>query len=334
MQLIGILLVVAGHSLHEYPDGQHGETSFLHRAIYSFHMPLFVFVSGFLMFYSSFIRKLTRLNPRDFVWKKTQRLIIPFVTLTLITFVPRVYMSSFSDEPIDLNLKSFVMAFVEKDHLVIPFFWFLQAIFILLIVSYLIYLYAEKLGISAKTLTICILPVALLFYFLDFDNLKWFSINRVFELWIFFILGCAWCLWMKEINRIITWNNPLFFAIILLCWLASVMGPHSKILSFLSSLLGIMMTISLSMIMIKNHWRFFDHLTGANYMIFLLSWYSNIAFQQLLSHFIVLPWWVYSCLSLIGGIYIPYLGYRYLISHPGSRWIRITAMLLGHKLSN
>lgn len=52
MQVIGIILVVLGHSMHEYPE-RHGYGTLLYQLIYSFHMPLFMFVSGFLMIYSA-----------------------------------------------------------------------------------------------------------------------------------------------------------------------------------------------------------------------------------------------------------------------------------------
>lgn len=44
MQIIAILLVVIGHSFHEYPDGMNGSSMLAYRMIYSFHMPLFIFI--------------------------------------------------------------------------------------------------------------------------------------------------------------------------------------------------------------------------------------------------------------------------------------------------
>lgn len=58
---IGILLVVIGH----LPTG-----SFLHNYIYSFHMPFFFFISGYLTKEVS--------NKKAFVIKKVQRLIVPY----------------------------------------------------------------------------------------------------------------------------------------------------------------------------------------------------------------------------------------------------------------
>ena len=82
------------------------------------------------------------------------------------------------------------------------------------------------------------------------------------------------------------------------------------------------------------NYGFLDHLIGANYLIFLLSWYCNVASQQVLSHFVALPWWVYSVLSLVSGIYVPWLGYRYLKTHSHSRWVRVAAFLLGQNIQS
>lgn len=97
----------------------------------------------------------------------------------------------------------------------------------------------------------------------------------------------------------------------------------------LCSVAGIAACISVAKILEERQWRFLDHLLGATSLIFLLSWYFNIASQQVLSHFVKLPWWVYSALSLVSGIYIPRLAYRYLERHRDSRWVKVTALLLG-----
>ena len=57
--------------------------------------------------------------------------------------------------------------------------------------------------------------------------------------------------------------------------------------------------------------------------------YFNIASQQVLSHIIHYPWYVYSILSIITGIVIPVCAYKYLKKHRESRWCKITAILLG-----
>lgn len=127
MQVIGIILVVLGHSMHEYPE-RHGYGTLLYQLIYSFHMPLFMFVSGFLMIYSARGRdNLTGWT--GFFKSKAKRLLLPFVTLSAVTFFPRAAMSSMADDSVEMSVQSFLRSFIFHDNLVIPFFWFLQVLF-------------------------------------------------------------------------------------------------------------------------------------------------------------------------------------------------------------
>ncbi|MDE6027944.1 MAG: hypothetical protein K2G23_07730 [Muribaculaceae bacterium] len=93
-----------------------------------------------------------------------------------------------------------------------------------------------------------------------------------------------------------------------------------------------MMMISLAKILEARHITFLDHLKGANYIIFLLSWYFNVAAQQVLHHYTDLPWWVYSLLSLTFGIYVPWLFYKWMCFHPDNRFSRAMALLLGQSI--
>ena len=66
---IGIILVVLGHlNIGEY----------WHQVIYSFHMPLFFFISGYLF------KNIYLEIPKEFLLKKAKTLYIPFVKWALI----------------------------------------------------------------------------------------------------------------------------------------------------------------------------------------------------------------------------------------------------------
>ena len=148
LQVIGIILVVLGHSLHEYPDGAHGTQMILYRLIYSFHMPLFIFVSGFLMVYAGFRRGREPDTPLRFTKKKILRLIVPYVVLTLVTYFPRAAASSFADDPLPMTARGLLESLYLTEMLPIPYFWFLQACFILLVCLYLLLWLCHKSGVS------------------------------------------------------------------------------------------------------------------------------------------------------------------------------------------
>jgi len=89
LQILGILLVVLGHSFHEYPDGAHGSSMLMYRMMYSFRMPLFLFVSGFLMVFTQFSGNDRPIDSSKFIKGKLKRLMLPFLIITLVTYIPR-----------------------------------------------------------------------------------------------------------------------------------------------------------------------------------------------------------------------------------------------------
>lgn len=71
---LGILLVILGHSVK--PDGV------LATSIYSFHMPLFFFIAGYLYNVSKYLDHVNKLLVHSF-----QRLIIPYFLVGLISYI-------------------------------------------------------------------------------------------------------------------------------------------------------------------------------------------------------------------------------------------------------
>jgi len=329
LQIIGIILVVAGHSLHEYPDGFQGRSTLFYRSFQTFRMPLFLFVSGLLMVYTTRVIDNVKTTPVRFAKNKLKRLLLPFAVLTAVTFFPRSMTSSMADDMYPMTLGNFLLAFVDLKHMPIPFFWFLQASFILLTVVFSILYGCKKRGYSPKKaiIILCVLFVAIMYLPIDFPS--WFALYNIQNLGVFFVLGCAYCIFADKIDRYVPWTKIWFLFACLLVWAVLFALFSTTAAEIFCSVAGIAMCISLARILEDRDWRFLDHLMGANYIIFLLSWYCNIASQQVLAHFISLPWWVHTALSLISGIYVPWLVYKYLEKHQESRRVKVVALLLG-----
>ncbi len=66
---IGVILVVLGHFLYQ------SNLPMLNRAIYSFHMPLFFILSGYLQ---------KRAIPHGYVLNKVKRLLVPFTCFSVV----------------------------------------------------------------------------------------------------------------------------------------------------------------------------------------------------------------------------------------------------------
>ena len=73
---IAIFLVVLGHVI----EHNAGRDNFLWTLIYSFHMPLFMFVSGYLAYVTFRLERLSFFNILLYVGKKCRTLLLPFLT--------------------------------------------------------------------------------------------------------------------------------------------------------------------------------------------------------------------------------------------------------------
>lgn len=73
---ICIILVVIGHYV---PDNSPAWYVMLHDIIYTFHMPLFMFVSGYVYMITK-----KNIGYKSFLIKKIKRLMIPYFVLLLL----------------------------------------------------------------------------------------------------------------------------------------------------------------------------------------------------------------------------------------------------------
>lgn len=87
---IGTMLVILGHS-HPSDWTLFSGTIFekVILFIYTFHMPLFFFISGFLFMNSKSLRKL---GYKKWIQNKMIRLLTPYVFLSVIAIVPKYYL--------------------------------------------------------------------------------------------------------------------------------------------------------------------------------------------------------------------------------------------------
>lgn len=327
LQIIGIILVVLGHSFHMYPGGDH--ELMVNKLIYNFHMPLFVFISGFLMIYT--LNSAKNGSPKGFVKfsvAKARRLLVPFFVLTLVTFFPRVWLSPMADKTIDFSIRNSADAFLFKSALVVPNFWFIQALFVLLVICYAVYYFCEIRAIPRILAHALLFALFIFLPMIDFYT-DFFSIGDAVSIGSYFVVGGLYGEYHNTIDRHINWASVWVLLAVICGWLLLFFIDTGAVGRWMSSVFGIAVCISISKIFVKYNCSFLDHLIGANYIIFLLSWYFNVLAQQILSHYIVIPWWIHTIISLSLGIYVPWAFYRYMISHPDSLFCRFLAFILG-----
>lgn len=129
MKAIGIFLVVLGHS---FPDAsnalgiQNALFRVVHQIIYSFHMPLMFFVSGFLS------KRALDKEQKGYIKDRVRRLLIPYLVVGLIYAPFKLILSKYANNYYDIK-KIWQMFFGENPD---GGLWYLYSLFLIQVIMY------------------------------------------------------------------------------------------------------------------------------------------------------------------------------------------------------
>ncbi|MCP4131479.1 MAG: acyltransferase family protein [bacterium] len=121
---IGIILVVIGHFK---PDGSPDYWMKMVKCVYTFHMPIFFLLSGFLYSYEKY-------SYPSLIKNKTKRLVFPFISIAVIFFVVKYAAGKFVTLQYPVGLKSIYALLLEPIDSYMPLLWFVYALFIIFLV--------------------------------------------------------------------------------------------------------------------------------------------------------------------------------------------------------
>lgn len=181
LQAFGILCVFLGHAFRIYHDGGwyfHKTQTILafdiiDKFIYSFHMPLFMFLSGFLFY----LNKDKIQNAWEYVLKRVKRLLLPFYLAGFLYVLPMICFIN----PLDKSIGFYYTSFLTLDytwHL-----WFLIDLFILTLFFVLYYFKFNKIN---KYVVLAVLIGINLLATIGPSS----CLARIPKFAIFFYLGC------------------------------------------------------------------------------------------------------------------------------------------------
>ena len=231
---LNILLVIMVHI--QLVDMATGENHlFCQTLSFPFHpirMPLFIFISGGLL-YLSRIRK--EIPTKTLYKDKFQRIVIPFVFFVIVYYLIKCTFNQFAKTPIELSWTNFLESFVYYRGHSSQSLWFLAVLmFLMLMYPLFCYLCKNKYRMIVFLLFCCGI------YFIDTDlDSRWnvFYIMEIQHYLVFFFLGIFF--FRFELYKFIG-NIGILFVLILLyaaCYYFS--------LFFLTSIIGIFMMCSL-----------------------------------------------------------------------------------------
>ncbi len=127
---IGVLLVMLGHAFPDTAIGiKNAWAKGLFDIIYSFHIPLFIFMSGFV---ADKVLKIFKLRETQiYIISRAKRLLIPYFFLTICYLPMKLVMSKFANVPYDLKSIWEVLFGESPDYAL----WTLYTLFLLSVFS-------------------------------------------------------------------------------------------------------------------------------------------------------------------------------------------------------
>lgn len=184
------VLVVIGHCTSLYLINKNGVqnlnfltsieklTEIVKKIIYSFHMPLFVSLSGAV--FSITIYKQKELS--FFIVKKFKRLFVPFIIVGIFILLPVRLLTGYYCEGFNYKI-------IIHDYLFaydINYLWYLIMLFELEIIFYLIYRYRKKYCLKNFWLLIILFIISILSFIIPTFPMQ---INKVLEFGFWFYVG-------------------------------------------------------------------------------------------------------------------------------------------------
>lgn len=306
---IGIILVVYGHVQRGlFSAGlemNEQEYKLIDSIIYSFHMPLFFFISG-LFFYNS----LTKTDQTHFIAKKIDTILYPYVAWSLIQGTIEASLAQYTNA--HTSIFEVLSLWQPRAQ-----FWFLYALFLVFITSSVLYRLVKKEHIPHITLFFAIL------YLFKFDTL---AIKQVMSNFVFFALG----VWFNEIKNKIFERKVIVAAISFILFVCGQFIFHRILnmsysdggpLSLALAMVSIIFVASAAMCLEKTNVGILKYIGSQTMPIYLMHVLAGSGVRIILKKvFAITSPEIHTLAGVILGIGIP-LAIQAFFAKRGSDWI-------------
>lgn len=294
--------VVIGHSFIGSLDNKAEWPAYeriLMDVAYSFHMPLFMLVSGWLFYLTRL--KLKELESNDggykwpyksIVWDKTIRLLLPGLVFSLLAFAVKIAFPGEVARQTGFSFHVFTMAFVYPYDNPFREMWFIVTLYIFFLLAPL-WQFALKQNWTKWALVV----ILVLLHFFHPET-KFLSLDKICSHAIWFYLGL---LVSKEdyVEKIIVKKPWLTILIGLIIYLS---GWYID--SFIITVGGIVFSFGLALIADKYVPKLFFTFRNYTYQIFLIGIFAQM-FVKILYRHVSMPYIVAYLLCILLGLYVP-----------------------------
>ena len=291
---IGIILVVYGHVARGLDKaGLHVTSSWFHFAdsvVYSFHMPLFFFLSGLF-----FVDSLNKLNKAGLITSKLKTVLYPYVVWSLLQGLSEVVLSNYTNGNVSIS-QVLSLFWAPRAQ-----FWFLYALFFIFLVCSFVYSLTSRKSFFA-------------FLYLIKKDLVFISItNMLLANTVFFALG----IWFNEIKTYFEANHKCLAFLFGILFIVSqyifhiTLGYNYTIGGFpvlALAIISIFFVTSVSIWLSEMRIRWFAYLGASSMTIYLMHILAGSGIRIVLSKFIgVESVGVHIIFGVLAGITLPLL---------------------------
>ena len=303
---IGSIFVVLGHStptgLSDIPLWIDDVRTF----IYSFHMPLFFFIAGFLFKYTSELR--TK-KYGAFIKDKCIRFLTPYIVLTFVGIIPKILLSNFVNDDVEFSVDYlFKTIFSPRDN-VWGHFWFLPTLLIIYFFSYLI------LAASKNKIVFSVLLIFSLFLAVFPIDIDWFAINDICDQLIYFCLGILFeKVILKRTKDFLQFGFAIFnviFAILIFIFVRYYnLYVYDRLLNLSNIIIGVLMIYSIlyvSVALENKRNSILDYFDGKTFLIYIISWPCQAVTEIVVNRILHMHWYIVMPAMFIAGLGVPLL---------------------------
>lgn len=291
----GVLLTILGHShSNDWTTFPSQPVEF----IYSFHMPLFFCISGYLFAKSN---SLERNGYLKWIGNKIKRLLIPYFIISAISFIPKTLLEKGNLNGIGLN--EFFQCFFAPRFNVWGHFWFLPVIFIFYFVFGLWKSFFYDNLKYKKCVVVGTLLVAVVLHFIKTD-VMWLGFSDLCDFTVYFVIGIL----AREGFKIKKLRNAeLIVGALLLTAVSIVLFSnfrHNTFIMFIESLLMLVACLFSSQLLAEKNFKCVNFINENVFTFYICSWPFQAVGEKILDLF-SLEWYVYTIIMFFIGVAAP-----------------------------
>lgn len=292
---LGTILVIFGHS-HSSDWTRISGTpyEYINNFIYTFHMPLFFFISGFLLMNSG---RIIRIGYGKWLGEKALKIFVPYCFLTAIFLFPKMRMDTGKwIDPVYM-----IKAFLQPRSNVWGHLWFLPVLFFCFLIFGLWQVLVNKRNQILCSIPIIVLTVAL--YFLPL-NTTWFGFTDFRSFALFFVFGMVVKVLINadKIHLSLTSKVLIIIFGLALSFLLYVFAYTSIFAKLGMAVLMLIVCYNTATLISENN--FCAWVSKHNYTIYLYSWPAQAAVMMVCDRFNI-GWLITFLLMFVFGVAFP-----------------------------